>query len=505
MMSSYGEETALMSQRKLFPTLTIPSPILRQHNMEILISTIHTHADSSTSKRVVKSRDAILVPSLETPASENGRFSVVKYPVHKALVFGEGPHSCVAFGKYMAATNDGDLPTDAIKVALDVPGTKLSRSGDTDGQCVIVNTNLGSAALAKFRESVENVTAYERDWFKSGIVALTEWLAQGLESTDVGVMPTVHGLIESLLDDTLEQIAAESAERLRMHISSSVPDSTRKALQEDLTIWAERAHTELRDQLEVAFAGRRWQKLGWWKLFWRVDDVGMIATEILERRYLVEAEKEMIYLSGRVEEAGFFRCPAALDDSSAYFKPLEQDPPRQWGRPPPVTKLAEGVIRKELLEEDPTIKLPPPRPWPTHIPISRSFLSTASVPSMQSLAQKLVLQALTGSSISAAFGALVYVANSSAPLYEAGAIFSFGIVWTLQRFQKKWEKARKDWESEVREEGRKSIQEIEGVMRATLRDLGKGDEMSEGSEEREVAGDAVARAKEALHALEGGK
>src|SRR5436190_332685 len=124
MISSYGEESALMSQRTLLPVFTIPSPILRKYNMEILISTLSTHVNSSSSQYVVKSRDAILVPSLETPASENGRFSVVTYPVHKALVFGDGPYSCVAFGRYLAATNDDKLPADTIKVALDLPGAK---------------------------------------------------------------------------------------------------------------------------------------------------------------------------------------------------------------------------------------------------------------------------------------------------------------------------------------------------------------------------------------------
>src|SRR5438093_2864672 len=98
MISSYGEETSLVSQRTLHPILTIPSLILRKYNMEILISTLYTNVDSDTSKHIVRPRDAILVPSLETPASENGRFSVVTYPVHKALVLGDGPYSCVAFG-----------------------------------------------------------------------------------------------------------------------------------------------------------------------------------------------------------------------------------------------------------------------------------------------------------------------------------------------------------------------------------------------------------------------
>ena len=55
-------------------------------------------------------------------------------------------------------------------------------------------------------------------------------------------------------------------------------------------------------------------------------------------------------------------------------------------------------------------------------------------------------------------------------LYEAGAVAAFGLVWSLRRMQKKWETARKFWEGEVREEGRKAVRAVEGVVRMFWQD-----------------------------------
>jgi hypothetical protein len=111
----------------------------------------------------------------------------------------------------------------------------------------------------------------------------------------------------------------------------------------------------------------------------------------------------------------------------------------------------------------------PNQNWPLNIPLTRSYLTTDTVPALQALAQKLVLQTLTTSSFVSAFAALTYVSTLSTGLYEAGAVAAVGIVWSLRRMQGKWETARKFWEGEVREEGRKAVRSVEGIVGEALR------------------------------------
>ncbi|RDJ93213.1 hypothetical protein B4Q13_23445, partial [Lacticaseibacillus rhamnosus] len=74
--------------------------------------------------------------------------------------------------------------------------------------------------------------------------------------------------------------------------------------------------------------------MGWWKLFWRVDDVSMIASDILNQRFLPEAQSEIIFLAGRIAQSGVFRdAPTTFNENWAYRPPLEGPPVS--GPPPP--------------------------------------------------------------------------------------------------------------------------------------------------------------------------
>jgi hypothetical protein len=263
-------------------------------------------------------------------------------------------------------------------------------------------------------------------------------------------------------------------------------------LRRELSRWAERAHTELRDQLDVAFNGQRWRKLGWWKLFWRVDDVSMISTDILQQRFLTEAEKEVIFLSGRIAEAGIIEelNPQATPTNWAYKPNLEKETKAQLGSEPPPPVLKDLVEPRDHLRVK--LKL---QPWPLHIPATRNYLAQETVPALQALAQKLVLQALSTSSLASVFAGLMYVSSVSTGLYECGAVAALGIVWSLRRMQGRWETARKFWEGEVREEARKAVRGVESVVGDVLitsqPSLG-------GDAELQKAQEAVDRAEAAL-------
>lgn len=82
-------------------------------------------------------------------------------------------------------------------------------------------------------------------------------------------------------------------------------------------------------------------------------------------------------------------------------------------------------------------------------------------------------------------------------MYEAGAVAALGTVWSLRRMQGKWETARKFWEGEVREEGRKAVREVEGVVGKVLTISNKP---VEPDTEIVKAAEVVARAETALAA-----
>jgi hypothetical protein len=96
-----------------------------------------------------------------------------------------------------------------------------------------------------------------------------------------------------------------------------------------------------------------------------------------------------------------------------------------------------------------------------------------------------------------ALASLMYVSTLSTSVYEAGAVAALGIVWSLKRMQGKWETARKYWEGEVREEGRKAVRGVEGVVGDVL---SKPHRPLEGTEEFDVANEALRQAEAAFKA-----
>jgi hypothetical protein len=91
----------------------------------------------------------------------------------------------------------------------------------------------------------------------------------------------------------------------------------------------------------------------------------------------------------------------------------------------------------------------------------------------------------------------MYVSSVSTGLYECGAVAALGIVWSLRRMQGKWETARRFWEGEVREEGRRAVRGVEGVVSDVLV---TSQPRLEGDAELQRASEAVDRAETALAA-----
>lgn len=450
-----------MIPNNLLPTITIPSPLLQNGNLEILVSSLGAEPPS----RTALTAETFLVPTVPIRTSHSGRHNVVRYPVHRSIVCGSGVPDLLAYSGLLGRS-DLRQDTESVYGAIDlrVPGQNGTK------QVAFVDIAQAEAALDTFRESVQHATQFEHGWLDSGVMAVANWLSslqhgpQGPEGqqgqkeqqAQLDLNPSLRTLIESLLESAAEGVQAKEAQQAQEQAAVSVSPETREELSRRVTEWAERAHSELRSSLDAGFASSRWKGLAWWKLFLRVDDVGMVTSDILERRYLTTAEKEVIWTAGQFHQAGVTGAAAA----------------------------AAGVTGATGTGN-----------WPGQISSSRRHLLQTTVPALQALAQRLVLFSMSTTTLASALSALTYVSVSSATVYEACTMAAVGLMYSLRRQQTKWEAARAFWEDEVRDEGRSALRETERSLQAELQATIHGQEVVE-TEARQ----GITRAWEALSA-----
>ncbi|KAK7993904.1 Pro-apoptotic serine protease [Apiospora arundinis] len=426
--------TMTVNRGSLLHEVNVSSVALNGHKLELLLMETNPYATVQGEEGLGAFEDAVLVPTYTRPSwspmASWGAGSVTTLPLLES-------ESIIA-----AAVNLPDYkPADAAALPF-----------------TVVDVGTAGAGLRLIRKDVGNAMEYEHKWYESNVPKLVEWLKQDVISTPESnaTKAPVRRLIASLLQNASASIQREEVKQLSSRLSSSASSSSSTAastrttahLQRGLSDWAETAHAELQEQLDLAFSSGRWRKLGWWKLFWRVDDVGMLTTDILSQRFLPGAEKNAIYLAGRIEEAGV----PTTNFPVTYASPLSSTSSSPEVQQPKPTSLTHNTARAHV---------GPITRWPTSISTARSYLQQETIPALQALAQKLVLQTLSTSGLTTSMGALAYFGTLTTGLYEAGAVAALGIVWSLRRMQKQWEAARLYWEGEVREEGRKAVRGVE--------------------------------------------
>ncbi|KAK8096944.1 hypothetical protein PG999_012888 [Apiospora kogelbergensis] len=448
--------TMTVNRGSLLHEVNVSSVALNGHKLELLLMETNPYATVQGDEGLGAFEDAVLVPTVDIPTSNTGRYTPITTPVHKALLVADG---------ILGAGSVTTLPLleseSVIAAAVNLPDYKPADAAALPFTVVDVGT--AGAGLRLIRKDVGNAMQYEHKWFESNVPKLVEWLKQDVISVPEGkaTKAPVRRLIASLLQNASVSIQREEAKQLssRLLLSTS-PSSSNSAsarntahLQRGLSEWAETAHTELQEQLDLAFSSGRWHKLGWWKLFWRVDDVGMLTADILGQRFLPGAEKNAIYLAGRIEEAGIPTTSFPI----TYTSPLSSPSASSLSSTPEVQQL-KATSPSNAIAKTP---VGPITRWPTSISTARFYLQSETIPALQALAQKLVLQTLSTSGLTTSMGALAYFGTLTTGLYEAGAVAALGIVWSMRRMQKQWEAARLYWEGEVREEGRKAVRGVE--------------------------------------------
>ncbi|KAG5982064.1 hypothetical protein E4U55_002324 [Claviceps digitariae] len=473
----------------------ISSPLLDGLNLEFLlmegVDVPYGALGEATTTSIKTVEDALLVPAVEIPSAAD-RMSPISAPVHLALLVGDGLSGAVKVSALLPVAADEEAGLIAAAVQFERLRLDKSQLGQTTFD--IIDVSLAEQGVRLFRQGPQHGMDYERLWFASNIPILMNWLKKGASSSAGETKPAVRKLIASMLQNTLSEAQLLEARSgsgpglVSASKSSAIKNSDPQvaALNDRLVDWAQSAHSELQEELDLAFAGRRWRKLGWWKLFWRVDDVAMLTNEMLSQRFMPTAEQELVHLTGRIAQ-------------------LRGDRPAEYPQPTPSCGNASPLLESRSPSSDPecvravastrSYALPE---WPGHIAFTRRYLQNETVPALQSLAQRLVLQSLGTSGVATSLAALLYMSSLSSTVYEAGAVAALGIVYSLGRLQKKWDAARAFWEGEVREEGRKAVRAAEESVAVVLeRDEAHGG-MAERQERLDKTKEMVGRAEDAL-------
>lgn len=471
-----GEEGSLTyAKGGLLKDMSISSPGLNGHRLEILLMESNPLADASK-EAFQDFEEAALVPTVEIPTSSTGRYTPVTTPVHKTLLVTNGLPGAASLLNLPLLSHE-----ETIAAAVDLPGYQSEDRGALPFSTIDVE--LAGQGLDAVRQSLGRAFEYEKLWFKSNMPAIMTWLKAGVTSTNNNTTKdAVQSLIASVLRNTLAAIQEEEARRLSSALSARISPTVVASLNKALAEWSEKAHAELQGEMDRAFSSRRWSKLNWWKLFWRVDDVGMLSSGMLSQRFLPRAERNVIYLAGQIEGSGLL---GTENGKTAYCLPALLSGRGSRSQPEAVTAQST-----------------PGTKWPTHITFTRNYLQSETVPALQALAQNLVFQSASFSTLTTTLGGLMYL--SSFGMSESGAIAAFGIVWSLRRLQKKWETAREYWQGEVREEGRKAVRAVEISVGEALDKAARQDGRSEDQpllSELKTARELVQRAEDALDRL----
>lgn len=503
----------------LVETMTVPSRLLQKHNIEILITRFNTDAVPTADPAGLV--DAVLVPPLQTPVASTGRTGFVRFPVHRAIVVGEGIEGCIDFGRLAAAVKDTVLAQSGlIQVALSLPrdGSRSVQEQSASEVVSAIDIEQASSALSVFRQDVANGPLFSVKWKASNIESIkSSIVSDSISSTSpdanttLTLRPAIVHHIRSTLDSANAAITTAELTAHATKLAKTIPDTTRANLQAAVSNWSQHAHTDLQLSLATALASRSWRRTSWSRLLWRVDDVGVAAEAVLRNHWLLDAEAGLAFLAGRVEQAGFFASRAAganwnpdyalhrndravtksgeqVAVERAYlsaptptttFTPVVKDATKTGLferffsnkiRTPTTAELLQTNVLIQKVTEEGGIDVFHSRPWPLAIHFTRQKLLHTLVPALQSRAQTLLFSALSTIGGTSALGAWIWVATKGASLAEAGAVAALGLVWSIRRLQKKWEHERGVWEGEVTEAGRVVLAEVEESMRKVVRE-----------------------------------
>ena len=503
----YGEteDDAMVQagQNPLLQTLQVPSPFLRQQNVEVLVSNLNANGNAA-SNATASLEEAILVPSLTTPTSAGGRVGFVRYPVHKAVIVTEGISGAVEIGRHPADLFDGKLISSALSVPL--RQSNSATVGEQAATSNAVDIDLALHALGLFRTSRANGAKFSEEWQTSRMPAIADWIA-GSSHDDASLSPDVQKLVISLIRSSSSALSLAESLSTTATTQNSTSNDKRTALQSAISTWSANGHRDLQSNLVPALSDSgAWRRTVWWRLFWRIDDVANSTSELLRQNWLTEVEQRLAFLCGQIVEAGLadqeqMRKAGTFQiwDEGKMMEMAELETKNSTETAAQLLRLPSMLASMQQQSGVNALFDPP---WPQTINQSRQYLIKSVVPALHTRAQALLFAAVSTIAGSTALGAWFYIATSGIALYESGAVAALGLVWALRRLQRKWSLERALFADSVREDGRKVLGEVEEGLRNIVREGGRASVRPEDAVAWREAGDALQQCREALEAVQ---
>ncbi|EXJ60646.1 hypothetical protein A1O7_04799 [Cladophialophora yegresii CBS 114405] len=489
------------------PVMYVPSTVLERNNIEILVSSISSPRTGELLQAAKTVASDALSPSIGTPTAATGRQVTIAQPVHSTLVVTRGLDELMLAAELLASTTF-TAPEDrkSVRLVVNLEDTKDKSAG----QVFVVDARKAEEGLAAIRRSIGEATDYEHKWVDSGMPTVSSWLTLASTARSEGqIPPPVQRLISSLLTAATTNLQAQAALEARSSAAGALSPASRANLESALEEFSRNAHQELQSGLASAWSSRNWQKLAWYKLFWRVDDVGLIITDLVTNAWLPRTERAVYELSGRLSQAGISPVeeqpaqPSLTTSEPAMHNKKEVEPVLQAqsdiATEPPVQPVLVNTTGRTEVKMAP---IPQPIPLSSSISRTRSAHMERAIAELTSTAQQIVLKTASLAGLSGGLSVLTYLSLTTGSMYEAGTIAALGVTYALWRMQGDWQKATKWLEETLYEEGRTVIKGLVRRMRELIETSSRVVEDEVEVQSRRQAEDAVMRAKEELRRLQ---
>jgi hypothetical protein len=501
----YGDSpnSSLQQAHQALPMLSIPASVLQRNNLEIVVSSVNVPGQrGALANGRSTSSDAFLSPTVSTPSNASGRQSMINQPVHKSLLIAKDINELVGVAELLASAKfSSKSEARMVDVLVNLEGI----TGKQIEQTMILDMQKAEAGLHAIRSSLEKAMTYEHNWIDSGMPLLSRWFTIASANDSGTLSSPVKNLITSLLDNTSSAINTQSMEAARSAELKSITDNTRANLETAIKEFSYSAHAELQSGLATAWSSRNWRKLAWYKLFWRVDDVSLILTDLISNAWLPRTEKAVYEISGRLIQAGI--PPSGFEEVPAEVKVVAvEEPVAASIEPLAVAGVANGGTstiapipgRTDIVLQQ--SRFTPPS-LASAISTARQAFMSRAITELTFSAQQLVLKTLTISGLSAGLSSLAFFSITTGSIYESATIVALGTAYALRRMQGDWQTQCKALEDGLLDAGRTVLRQTEERMRELVRDGGRINEDSVETKTRKEASEAVENAKMALKKL----
>lgn len=285
---------------------------------------------------------------------------------------------------------------------LDLP------DGKSVGKVKVIDTEKALKGNDLLRQSPAHGTEYAELYNQSHIADVQHAVfGRPLKESEDAVLATIVKTCQDVVDRE-EEVAYEIT-----HESVSI---TRRRKE-----WASEAHLELQTTFTKALTDLTTNKLAWWKLYYKVDDVHQQVSETLMYYFLPRTQDRFEYLLGRIDQFA----------SKHYFPPLS----------------GPGISKTEQISN--------------LFKTARTSLVNDLAVDLHNTALRELLKNMLGVQLPLVVLPLLGVYFFDYSLYGAGSIIALGIVVGAGRLEKAWKKATDKFTSAALERAKRTVEECE--------------------------------------------